>query len=113
MVIKLKDKLQEVNLSNAKLLYTNRVLDSTSLNERQKDKIVEALSKSDSVEGAKVIYETLQSAVGSSQKQAPQSLSEAVVRNRSTMLPRRREKPQNTHLSRMQVLAGLKPKTEN
>jgi len=113
MLIKLKDKLQEVNLSNAKLLYTNRVLDSTSLNERQRNKIVEALSKADSVEEAKVIYETLQSAVGSSRKQAPQSLSEAVIRNRSTIMPRRREKVQNTQISRMQVLAGLMPKAEN
>jgi len=115
MLIKLKDKLQEVNLSNAKLLYTNRVLDSTSLNERQRNKIVEALSKADSVEEAKVIYETLQSAVGSTRKQTPQSLSEAVVRNHSTIMPRRNGKVQkNTQLSRMQVLAGLMPKqTEN
>jgi tetratricopeptide (TPR) repeat protein len=38
----LKENLYEVNLSNARLLYTNRVLRNSSLNERQKDKIVEA-----------------------------------------------------------------------
>ena len=60
IAVKMKDSLQEVNLSNAKLVYTNRVLNSVSLNERQKNKIVEALSKSRTVEEVKVIYETLQ-----------------------------------------------------
>ena len=35
----LKEGLQDVNLSNARLLYTNRVLRNTSLNERQKEKV--------------------------------------------------------------------------
>ena len=34
----LKEGLQTVNLSNARLLYTNRVLRNASLNERQKKK---------------------------------------------------------------------------
>ena len=37
-ILHLKQRLEEVNLSNARLLYTNRVLNSTSLNERQKTK---------------------------------------------------------------------------
>ena len=36
VTIELKETLQTVNLSNARLLYTNRVLRNTSLNERQK-----------------------------------------------------------------------------
>ncbi|HCT55335.1 MAG TPA: hypothetical protein DF712_23055, partial [Balneola sp.] len=40
VITKLKNKLEEGNLANARLLYQNRVLDSISLNERQKDKIV-------------------------------------------------------------------------
>ena len=62
----LKDKLNESNLTNAKLLYQNRILNSVSLNERQKDKIVEAISNATTVEEAKLIFETLQSAVGGS-----------------------------------------------
>jgi hypothetical protein len=94
MLVQLKDKLEEVNLSNAKLLYTNRIgLSSASLNERQKNKIVEVYLKSDSVEEAKVIYETLQSAVGSTRKRAPKSLSEVVQRS-STTLPRREKRGQ-------------------
>ena len=107
----LREKLDEVNLANAKLLYTNRVLRKSSLNERQKETIVEALSNAGSVNEAKVIFETLQSTVGTSQKRSPQSLSEAVSRP-STMLPRR--KVQNTDSNpfaeRMRVLAGIKNK---
>ena len=33
----LKENVQDVNLSNARLLYTNRTLGNTSLNERQKE----------------------------------------------------------------------------
>ena len=108
-ILHLKGRLEEVNLSNARLLYTNRVLNSTSLNERQKTRIVESISNADSVEEAKVIYETLQSAVGQKTKSStPQSLREAVERPSST-LPRRREtNAQNSHFSRMRALAGIK-----
>ena len=107
-ILHLKERLEEVNLSNARLLYTNRVLNSTSLNERQKTRIVESISNADSVEEAKVIYETLQSAVGAKTKSSPQSLREAVERPSST-LPRRREtNAQNPHFSRMRALAGIK-----
>lgn len=105
----LKEKLDEVNLTNAKLLYTNRILRKSSLNERQKNKIVEALSNAGSVNEAKVLYETLQNAVGSSRKEGPQSLSEAVSRP-STMLPRRKvqNNESNSFTDRMKMLAGIK-----
>ena len=105
----LKEKLDEVNLSNAKLLYTNRVLTESSLNERQKATIVEALSDAGSVNEAKVIYETLQSTVGSSSRKSPKSLNEAVSRP-STILPRRKSQSveSDSFTRRMKVLAGIK-----
>ena len=107
-VLHLKGRLEEVNLSNARLLYTNRVLNSTSLNERQKTRIVESISNADSVEEAKVIYETLQSAVGDKTKSSPQSLREAVERPSSTLPRRRKTNAQNPHFNRMRALAGIK-----
>ena len=111
IALKMKANLKEANLSNAKLVYTNRVLNSVSLNERQKSKIVEALSTSRTVEEVKVIYETLQSTVGTaSSKRGPQSLSEAINR-KSTTLPRRKnKKPVGSEhaVNRMQKLAGIK-----
>ena len=107
----MNDKLNEVNISNAKLLYTNRVLSSTSLNERQKEKIAEAISKAESVEESKIIYESierLQGTVGRRQRN-PKSLSEAVSRSSSTMLPRKREaQVKNSISDRWKALAGIK-----
>lgn len=112
IILQLKDKLDEVSVSNARLLYTNRVLENPSLNERQKAKLVETISKAQTIEKAKMIYEALQSAVdGTSTKvEKPESLNE-VVSKQSTMLfsSRRDEKKQSDHvLDRMQRLAGIK-----
>jgi len=107
LVLVAKDKLEEVNLSNAKLLYTNDVLNSTSLNERQKNKIVEAISNTKTVEETKVIYETLQSAVGSTQKSKPQSLSEAVSKPAMSLPSRSKKKAPSPGYDRMKVLAGI------
>ena len=108
----LNERMEDVNLSNARLLYTNRVLKSNSLNERQRTRIVESISTAGSVEEAKVIYDTLQSAVGGT-KRAPQSLSEAVDRSSPT-LPRnnsrtnKQQSAQNPQYNRMRALAGIK-----
>ena len=110
-ILALKEKLDEVSLSNARLLYTNRVLNSASLNERQKNKIVEAISSASSAEEAKVIYDTLQSTVGSSRpSRNPKSLSEAISRPSAIITGSRREPKteSNPLLSRMQRLAGIK-----
>ena len=109
-VVALKDKLDEVNLSNARLLYTNRILSSASLNERQKNKIVEAISNAGSVEEAKVLCETLQSTVGSTnKKRTPKSLSEAIARPSAIIRGSRKEEPSIDPLTdRLKKLAGIK-----
>ena len=107
---KLSNTLGEVNLSNAKLVYTNRVLTSNSLNERQKQRIAEAINGADSVDAAKSIYETLQSAVGSSlqSETGPKSLGEAITRGSATMLRQQQKKrTQDPFMHRMKKLAGI------
>ena len=104
----LKESVQDVNLSNARLLYTNRVLRDTSLNERQKTRIVEAISKAGSVEEAKTIHETLQSTVAAAPKASPQSLSEAITRPTSIIRASRKEEPKSDPFSsRLRKLAGI------
>ena len=111
-VTELKQKLVETNLTNARLYYTNQVLANPSLNERQKEKLVEALSQADSPKQAKLIFETLQSAVGSSSKRTPKSLGEAVERRSLlTVSPKRKQRRDNIEeqiSSRWQKLAGIK-----
>ena len=108
LILRLKEKLEEVNLSNARLLYINRTLNSPSLNERQKSKIVDSIQNADSIEEAKVIYETLQSAVGSP-KRRHESLNEAIKRPSTTMPRRRKENVQQETVvrNRFQRLAGI------
>jgi len=110
----LKEGLQDVNLSNARLLYTNRVLRNTSLNERQKDRIVEAISRAGSVTEARTIFDTLQSTAESTPKRGPQSLSEAINRRSSSSVIRASRHSNNESTSsdpfseRMKRLAGIK-----
>ena len=114
IVYKLSDKLEETLLSNAKLLYQNRTLCDASLNERQKEKIVEAIAKAESPKEAKHLCETLRSTVGTDKKQAPKSLSESVNRrsNLSGMLNRRQNLNESQTLDpfkeKMKKLAGIK-----
>ena len=111
----LQQKLEDSNLTNAKLLYQNKALHSDSLNERQKSKLVEAVSNAETTEEAKVIFETLESTVGSTsrKKKQPQSLREAVERSSSMILSNRkrdtvRQKANPTY-DRWKSLAGIKP----
>ena len=106
----LQENLQDVNLSNARLLYTNRVLRNTSFNERQKQKIVEAISNAGSVTEARTIFETLQSTVEAKPKRSPQSLSEAISNKRSSVIRATRQEstPSDPIADRMKRLAGIK-----
>ena len=111
-VVLLEKKLDEASMANAKLLYQNKALDSDSLNERQKQKLVEAVSNAETIEEAKVIFETLQNTVGStSRKTQPNSLSEAVQKSSSVILSARKNNPErqtsNPTLNRWKFLAGI------
>jgi hypothetical protein len=106
----LKDQLDKINISNAKLLYTNKVLSNVSLNERQKSQIVENITKAESVIEAKTIYETLQSTVQSVKEKTPKSLSEAINRGSTPFLTRSKQPASLDSLmaDRMKALAGIR-----
>jgi hypothetical protein len=55
----LHSELNEVNLLNAKLLYTNKIFKAKSLNEAQKVKVLKAFDKATSVKDVKTVYNTL------------------------------------------------------
>lgn len=108
--LELSKHLEESNLLNAKLHYKNQALGSDSLNERQKQKIVEAVSKADSVDEAKMIYETLCNAVGSFDSKGPKSLNEAVEKKGGLVIKARQETNSNSNpvYSKWQKIAGIK-----
>ena len=55
----LKSTINEVNLLNAKLLYTNKLFRSYDLNNEQKMKVVETLDRTGNVREVKLVYSTL------------------------------------------------------
>ena len=111
---KIKGKLEETNLQNARLLYANRVLNDTSLNEQQKSKVVDMVREAKSVDEAKMIFDTLQKTMAGAQNESSsQSLSEVVSRRSSVILTsNRRQDEQSTDsdptYNRWATLAGMK-----
>ena len=108
----LQEKLETMNVSNAKLLYINQALENASLNERQKRKIVEAISKADTVQEAKIVFDTMSDAVSTtSDVKRDETLNEVVSRRSSLLVAARNEQPNkdaNPLYNRLQKLAGIK-----
>jgi hypothetical protein len=55
----LKGKINEVNLLNAKLLYSNKLFRNFTLNENQKMKVIENFDRAHSLREVKLVYSTL------------------------------------------------------
>ena len=103
----LKVELQEVNLLNAKLLYTNKVFKSKNLTEDKKVKVLKAFDKASTVKEAKVIFETLNEGLVS-KTEAPARPKGSASRATGTITEAK--KPiieSNDAYYRMQKLAGL------
>jgi hypothetical protein len=111
LIMESKNQLTKLNLENAKLVYQNKALNSASLNERQKNQIVEAVQSANSVEEASMIFETIQNAVGATpdQRTRPQTLREAVQKSTSLLINSKKnnEATRDPHMGRMLRLAGL------
>ena len=58
-VVFLKDKLHEVNILNAKLLFTNKLFKEFNLDNNQKLKVVETFDRAQSTREIKLVYSTL------------------------------------------------------
>ncbi len=115
LLLKAQKLLESTNISNAKLLYTNKALKDNSLNERQRSSIAESLSKASSVSSAKVLYESLLSSMKVGGKTSPKSLNEAVSRVSANPLyagrnGRQTEPSVSPQIERMQKLAGIRTK---
>ena len=103
----LKKELNEVNLLNAKLLYTNKIFKSKNLTEDKKVKVLKAFDKASTVKEAKVIFETLNEGLVSKSeaKAIPQGSA-----SKATGVITEAKKPiieSNDVYDRMRKLAGL------
>ena len=59
VILHLRSELNEVNLLNSKLLYTNKIFKAKTLTENQKIKVLKAFDRAETVKEAKSIFETL------------------------------------------------------
>ena len=104
----IKEELSEVNLFNAKLLYTNKIFKSKNLTESQKVKVLAAFDKAASVKEAKLVFETLSE--GFKEKKSP--VNESMLRGSASKVTGVVEKKPimevNDQFTRWQKLAGIK-----
>jgi len=106
----LKKELQEVNLLNAKLLYTNKIFKSKTLSEDRKVKVLKAFDKASTVKEAKIIFENLNEGIVTTRttysmvNEIKSSASKTVG-----FIPNKVKQPivENSAFLRMQKLAGI------
>ncbi len=103
----LKSDLNEVNLLNAKLLYTNKIFKAKTLTESQKVKVLGAFDKASTVKESKLVYETLNEGLKTKKLPIKESLGAAskVTGNVNTKKPIIETDPM---VERFKKLAGLK-----
>ena len=80
----MRGKLNEVNLLNAKLLYTNKLFKQHVLTEDQKLKVVESFDLTKNVREAKLVYATLGESFRSSDTPVKTEVTEAAKSTKST-----------------------------
>jgi hypothetical protein len=103
----LQAELNEVNLLNAKLLYTNKIFKAKSLSEAQKVKVLQSIDKAANIKEAKNIYETLNEALDS--KTVKSSIKESVgfASKAVGVAPSQPIVESDAAIRRMQQLAGI------
>ena len=105
----LKSELNEINLLNAKLLYTKKIFKSKNLTEAQKVKVLESFDKATSVKEAKLVFETVNSGLKSNKTRVNENLGRA---SKSAGMAVRKTTKQpivesNEMVMRFQKLAGI------
>ena len=103
----LKQELQEVNLLNAKLLYTNKIFKSKNLSEDKKVKVLKAFDKAETVKEAKVIFETLNEGIISKAETTARPKGQASKVTAPITEAKKQPIVENAAFARMQRLAGI------
>ena len=104
----IKTELNEVNLFNAKLLYTNKIFKAKNLTESQKVKVLAAFDKAASVKEAKLVFETLSEGMKETKKTVNESLLRGSASKVAGVVEKKPILEVNDQFSRWQTLAGIK-----
>jgi hypothetical protein len=111
-VVFLKDKLHEVNILNAKLLFTNKLFKEYALDNNQKLKVVETFDRAQTTREIKLVYSTLAEQFGDNgsivtKKSISESASSAVASTKPSKESRKVISEENQVANRFKKLAGL------
>jgi len=104
----IKEELAEVNLFNAKLLYTNKIFKSKNLTEGQKVKVLAAFDKAASVKEAKLVFDTLNEGFKSKKAPVNESLIHGGASKVAGVVAKKPIMEANDQVARWQKLAGIK-----
>ena len=100
----LRSELYEVNLLNAKLLYTNKIFRAKNLMETQKVKVLEAFDKATTVKEVKLVYETLNEGI---KEKAPVRENLGSASKPAGVAPKQQIVEVDSQFARWQKLAGI------
>jgi hypothetical protein len=102
----LKSELNEINLLNAKLLFSNKIFKAKNLNENQKVKVLSSFDKAKTVGEVKMVFETLNEGIKVKKETIKENLGRA---SKSTVTPAAKQPivESNDVFKRMQKLAGI------
>ena len=110
----LRGKLNEVNLLNAKLLYTNKIFRKEGLTNEQKISVLESFDRAVNVREVKMVYATLAEAMTVTAKTAKGRTSSSKVVTEGlaskptvSTAPKKEILEENTVAKRLQQLAGI------
>jgi hypothetical protein len=102
----LRGDLNEVNLLNAKLLYTNKIFKSKNLTESQKLNVLSSFDKATTVKETKLVYETLSEGLKSKTNRISENLGSA-SKGIGTTKTKQPIVESNEMVARFQKLAGI------
>jgi len=100
----LRTELNEVNLLNAKLLYSNKIFRAKNLMETQKVKVLEAFDKATTVKEVKLVYETLNEGI---KEKAPIRENLGSASRPAGVAPKQQIVEVDSQFARWQKLAGI------
>ena len=102
----LRNELNEVNLLNAKLLYTNKIFKAKTLTESQKLNVLSMFDKATNVSEVKLVFETLSEGLKTKSTPIKENLGSA-SKIIGTTTPKQPIVESNDMVARFQKLAGI------
>lgn len=104
----LRSELNEVNLLNSKLLYTNKIFKAKNLSEAQKVQVLAAFDNAETVKETKLVYETLITGLNKASKKELVRENKSFASKTISGTPKQPVVETNAMVERFQKLAGLK-----